>query len=258
MIHTGAAPTDAEWDITVPNAGTYQLELRYAAEQSRPMKISLNGSIIRNDAAGTATGGWFPDNQKWEPQAIVTLKTGKNVLRIERSDAIPHIDKLAFIPVPAGAAVMKTAIQIAKQYGVNPEIAETWAKVLSASDKDPIFGAWAAFAKLPKEDFGNQAVTLAQKIAAGKNLPFVPVPAYFAPLCRFPPRFPPGGGGSVRRNYPRRGYAVAGCSQGQSRRRQTAGRGTGNGSDRALQSKRFGRSAEGLAETLRRRGQKSD
>ena len=187
VIHTGNAPTDAEWDITVPNAGTYQLEVRYAAEESRPVKILLNDSLVRNDAAGTATGGWFPDNQKWEPQAIVTLKAGKNVLRIERNGAIPHIDKLAFIPVSAGANVMKTANQIAKQYGVNSEIAETWAEVLSKSDKDPVFGAWAAFAKLPKEDFGIQAVTLAQKIAAGKNLPFVPAPLISRRFADFRP-----------------------------------------------------------------------
>ena len=187
VIHTGAAPTDAEWDITTPNAGTYQLELRYAAEQSRPVKISLNGSVVRNDAAGGVTGGWYPDHQKWEPQAVVNLKAGKNVLRIERGDAIPHIDKIALIPVKAGAAVMKTAEQIAKEYGVNPEIAAIWTKTITASDKDPLFGAWTLLADLPKENFAAQAAVLAQKIAAGKNLPFTPAPIIALRFADFRP-----------------------------------------------------------------------
>ncbi len=176
VIHTGNAPTHAEWDISVPSAGTYQLELRYAAEQSRPVKILLNGAAIRSDAAGSATGGWFPDNQRWEPQAVVALKAGKNVLRIERSDAIPHIDKIALIPVSSGAGAIRTAEQIAKEFGVHVEIAKIWANALASSSKDALFGAWAAYADLPKADFAARAAALTQKIATGKDLPFAPAP----------------------------------------------------------------------------------
>ena len=187
VIHTGASPTDAEWDITPPSAGTYQLELRYAAEEPRPVKISLNGSEIRKDAAGSVTGGWFPEHQKWEAQAVVTLKAGKNVLRIERDGAIPHIDKIALIPVNAGSGVMKTAEQIAKDYGVKPEIAEVWTKVLEASAKEPLFGAWVAFAHLSKDDFAHRAFALTQRIASGKDLPFAPAPLISRRFANFHP-----------------------------------------------------------------------
>ena len=187
VIHTGDAPTNAEWDMDAPNAGTYQLELRYAAEESRPVRILLNGALVRGDAAGTVTGGWYPDKQKWEAQAVIALKAGKNVLRIERDGAIPHIDKFALIPAASGAGIAKSAEQIAKEHGVNGSLAAQQANVLLASGKDPVLGFWAAFAALPKENFAENAAALAQKLADGKDLPFVPAPAVSRRFTDFRP-----------------------------------------------------------------------
>jgi hypothetical protein len=49
--------TRAEYTITVPKAGEYELELRYAALESRPVRVSVEGKVtLPNAAKGTRRG----------------------------------------------------------------------------------------------------------------------------------------------------------------------------------------------------------
>ncbi len=135
VIHTGdAVPTFAEWDVTLPAAGSYQVELRYAAQEARPVRLLLNGQTVRENAAKNATGSWNPDGQRWEVQGIYAAFTaGKNTLRIERDGPIPHVDKIlvAAVPAPPPGEVVKTtprtAEEIARQHDLIPELVERWA-----------------------------------------------------------------------------------------------------------------------------------
>ena len=43
----GGGPGWAEFDFNAPSAGNYRLELRYAATEPRPLKLSLNGVVIK-------------------------------------------------------------------------------------------------------------------------------------------------------------------------------------------------------------------
>lgn len=144
VIHTGdAVPTFAEWDVSVPAAGTYQVELRYAAEQARPVRLLLNGQAVRENAAKNATGSWNPDGQRWEAQGMYAFAAGKNTLRIERDGPIPHVDKILVAAVPApppGEATKtapRTAEEIAKQHDLIPEVVERWATRLRGQEVVP-------------------------------------------------------------------------------------------------------------------------
>jgi cytochrome c553 len=101
VIHSGSLPTVAEWDVSLPHAGRWELALRYAAEEKRPVKLSINGREVRADAAGRVTGSWNPEGQRWETALVVELPAGASTVRIENVDGpIPHFDKLLLSPEP--------------------------------------------------------------------------------------------------------------------------------------------------------------
>lgn len=128
VLHTIQTPFTAEWDVTVPEAGNYLLEIRYAAEESRPMRLLVNDVLISKEVAGSITGGWKPDAQQWEPQAIISLPAGVNRIKLEQSNAAPHLHRLMLVPVPAGkttgswAATKKIAEEIGKRDQILPEV----------------------------------------------------------------------------------------------------------------------------------------
>ena len=125
VIHTGESPTFAEWDITVAAAGSYQLDMRYTAEESRPIRILVNKKVAFKEAAGEVTGSWNAEGQHWETIGAITLTAGKNTLRIENNGSIPHIDKFAFAPVAApasGDAKPKSISELAKEGSLNPGV----------------------------------------------------------------------------------------------------------------------------------------
>ncbi len=103
LVNAGPLPNFTEYDVTVPADGSYALEFRYAAADPRPVRVLLDGKYLE-DATGRVTGGWGPDKQEWDGGPAVTLKKGKAVIRLERAGPVPHIDKLALVPLPAGQA----------------------------------------------------------------------------------------------------------------------------------------------------------
>jgi hypothetical protein len=139
VIHTGEAPTHAEWDITVPTGGTYQLDIRYSAQESRPMNLLLNGKEIFKNVVKEITGSWTPETQQWETTGVLTLQSGKNILRLERSGAIPHIDKFALAPIatPADGSKVKSLNDMAKEHNLNLSVLKkVVARIGGVADKD--------------------------------------------------------------------------------------------------------------------------
>lgn len=99
-----AEPGYAEYDIELPEAGRYQFELRFAAAESRPIQVSLDGTAWKTAAVET-TGGWGAEQQRWHAVGVVELSAGKHVLRLERSEVMPHVDRWALLEVPAVSAM---------------------------------------------------------------------------------------------------------------------------------------------------------
>ena len=191
VIITDAPPVSAEWDVTVPATGRYQIEVRYAAEESRPVQLLLNGKLVNKAVAGGMTGTWMPDTQQWEVVGVYDLNAGKNVLRIERNDGpFPHISRLFLTSArtdiaPTGSKPL-TAADVAKKYDLIPEIVTRWAgrtwATLTDADKARLLTDSSLLA-LPKKaeafytEAGKSAVKKAQDAldAARKSGPQVPV-----------------------------------------------------------------------------------
>lgn len=98
ILNGNFEPNYAEYDIEVEQPGAYQLELKYAAGSSRPVKLFLNGRLLTDEAAAGVTGGFGDANAKWMVEGVVELRVGKNVLRLERPGGTPHFDKLGLVP----------------------------------------------------------------------------------------------------------------------------------------------------------------
>jgi mono/diheme cytochrome c family protein len=140
IYNQGTLPNFAEYDLVLARSGTYQLELRHAAAEPRPVHLYVNGKRIKTDAAANATGTWYPDSQRWTAEAIVTLPAGKNTLRFEREQPFPHLDKLALVPCPSPerttGLVPRTPEQVAHVYGINPVFLRQWMDFLAKRGKE--------------------------------------------------------------------------------------------------------------------------
>ncbi len=90
----GAPLTWAEYDIELPEEGIYQVEFRYAAEASRPGKLSINDKVVNEKSMEQVTGTWYPDSQKWFVEGRYKFKAGRNILRFEATGLMSHLDKL--------------------------------------------------------------------------------------------------------------------------------------------------------------------
>ena len=158
LVNAGKLPNFVEYDLKRADAGLCQIELRYAAASSRPCKLSINGKVVKADAAGKVTGSWYPDTQKWFVEGFFHLQPGKNTIRLEHPQYFPHIDKLLVVPVrPAnldhgtgGALLSNTAGQIKNM--TKPAFVRQWVTYLERTRNDPKspLAAWHAFVKDPK------------------------------------------------------------------------------------------------------------
>ncbi|WP_417396704.1 DUF1553 domain-containing protein [Gimesia chilikensis] len=145
IYNKGTLPNIAEYEIEVPKAGRYQLEIRYAAAQSRPVELSINGELVKKDAASAVTGSWYPKSQEWKVEGFYALKQGKNRVRLESKIPFPHIDKL-LIAEPRTATEQPGGVlaEIPVPENLVSSLTLQWASLIkkSAEDPDSPFAVW--------------------------------------------------------------------------------------------------------------------
>ena len=88
--------------------------------------------LISASSRSRVTGTWYPDTQAWEVAGVVTLIAGKNVVRFERKEPFPHIDKFALVPLPS---TFKTPEQLAGERGLQPLFLHQWVAHLTHAGK---------------------------------------------------------------------------------------------------------------------------
>ena len=88
----------AEFDFVSKSAGDFLLSIYYTAEASRPVKLTLNGKVIRDQALSEVSGSWSNNGLKWFDIGVFPLVQGSNTIRMERGDVFPHIKSLRFVP----------------------------------------------------------------------------------------------------------------------------------------------------------------
>lgn len=147
LVNRGETPNFTEYDFEVSAPGNYQLEIRYAAAGSRPVKVFVNGRLAKPDAASKPTGSWTPETQTWAVEAIVPLTAGRNLVRLEQPQFFPHIDKLLLTPVNGDGIALPLAADEVHAPHLLSSIRQQWTKALEGSraNTKSILTAWHQF-----------------------------------------------------------------------------------------------------------------
>jgi len=158
VVRTGkGGPQFVEYDVDSPAARRVALEVRYAAAESRPMALFVNGAKLSAEALKDTTGSWHLDGQRWTRVAEVELVAGRNIVRFQRDgESVPHIDAWALselAPAPVGD-------------GLVPEVVQALALRLSkaTSVEEPLLHLVAEHARLPREHYEQHAARLTEEL----------------------------------------------------------------------------------------------
>ena len=134
LVNAEQYPNRAEYEVSVPTAGPYQLDLRYASGDPRPVRVYLNGVLVASDAAGKVTGGFYPKDQHWLPEGVFALRAGANTLKLERDSYFPHLDKILLVPRP-NLPLTQSLETVATASGLIPElVADLAARIENGSE----------------------------------------------------------------------------------------------------------------------------
>ncbi|MDO5553013.1 MAG: SUMF1/EgtB/PvdO family nonheme iron enzyme [Planctomycetia bacterium] len=116
IINNGQYPNRAEYRIQFPESGRYALSILYAAFESRPTEIYLDGQKLADATAGT-TGDWSTETAQWECVTEFEISQGEHTIAITRPDAcIPHIVALRLEPQFEMNANWQTPREIIKSF----------------------------------------------------------------------------------------------------------------------------------------------
>ncbi|MBX3438375.1 MAG: DUF1553 domain-containing protein, partial [Planctomycetaceae bacterium] len=151
ILNDGRLPNRADYEFAIEKPGYYQIELRYAAAESRPCRLYFNGDLLTSDAASNVTGSWNPDSQRWFVAAIHRVPFGRHTLRLERDGPFPHFDRLLIVPIPPERATKLSQLSGEPSFhrdGLDATLVLQWKAYLERSGMNPAapFAAWNAFA----------------------------------------------------------------------------------------------------------------
>lgn len=91
----GSSPVYVEYDIDFAEAGDYLLNIQYAAAESRPIELRLDGRSV-GPVCRSATGSWDTSGALWEESVRLELSSGRHTFRLERANDFPHVTGLRF------------------------------------------------------------------------------------------------------------------------------------------------------------------
>ena len=105
VVNGGVTPNFLEFDVDLPIAAVFSFHLRYAAAESRPVDILVDGKKIARGCRSTS-GSWQSSSAIWEKVCDSVLEQGQHTLRLEcPGPCIPHIVALRLdtsAALPAG------------------------------------------------------------------------------------------------------------------------------------------------------------
>ncbi|MBI5684921.1 MAG: SUMF1/EgtB/PvdO family nonheme iron enzyme [Verrucomicrobia bacterium] len=103
--HGGISPDRAEYVIEFPVTADYTLFALYAAQQSRPVEIGVDGKVAHKGFGGV-TGSWQTKSAMWEKQCLLRIERGTHSIVLQREGAFPHICALR-LQSPDGAKLKR-------------------------------------------------------------------------------------------------------------------------------------------------------
>lgn len=111
--HGEGSPDRVEYELDFPVTADYTLFALYAAMQTRPVEISLDGQLVHTGISGL-TGDWNTKSARWEKQCTVHIDRGLHTIVLERLGPLPHICSLRWqssVPFPEGWQLKRISAQ---------------------------------------------------------------------------------------------------------------------------------------------------
>jgi hypothetical protein len=112
-------PFFAEYAVQAPAAGNYQIDILSEEKGGGTSDLYVNGTWMKQGASPVQNRAASPDAGGWSYVALVPLKQGSNIVRLEHASRFPYFEKLLIAPHTLEQTPM-TTVQIANRYGVNP------------------------------------------------------------------------------------------------------------------------------------------
>lgn len=174
VLHTREPGTQfAEWDLSRKRPGRFRLWVRYASAERRGMRLLLDGQEIATEVLAEPTGDFKPAGQRWREVADLDLRPGRNVLRLEREGAVPHLDQLLLIPLDGPEAVPEWPRVSPWAEGLPEPVLRRWAAFLDRMERedDPRFRVWFAWVRAGEGAGSLAAATAAlrERVEAGET-----------------------------------------------------------------------------------------
>lgn len=181
IVGSGGEGGFADYEIIVETPGTYSLEIRYAAKDSRSIGIKLDGRMIAQNVLGKVTGSWFPDTQTWVAEVEMELDAGKHVLTLDSPKVYPHIDKFALVLQPENEAwpfetdAPPSLTTYGRSYNINKAFLSSWLAYLRSLSEpklktNPLFAIWFALASLDDAEFAKEAAPVLQQLQTDQGI----------------------------------------------------------------------------------------
>ena len=152
----------AAWRLDVATAGRYQLLVRCAAAESRPMRVLVDGHEVVPKVLDATTGGWLPAHQDWLDGGCFDLATGDHELRlVAHGPHVPHLDALLLVPLAVPASEPDRGGEHGGDHGalLPPVLARTVA-VLHSRRHDPLLALFTDLAAAEPAAFGERAAAM--------------------------------------------------------------------------------------------------
>jgi cytochrome c553 len=149
VVEGQKGPWFAEYDVTVPSAGEYELDMLEEESGAGTADVLVNGVLMKEGAAPVQNRAASPDAGGWSVTGIFPLTAGLNTLRLEHKSRFPYFEKLILTPnpLPKGTPTPLSNIQISRQYGINAGFLDHWVEELRRSKGAPhsALFAWYVF-----------------------------------------------------------------------------------------------------------------
>ncbi|MFN0103088.1 MAG: DUF1549 domain-containing protein [Bryobacteraceae bacterium] len=142
----GNGPHFAEYRIEIGTAGDYQVDVFEEEKGAGTADVWVNGVWMKKGADPVQNRAASPESGGWSVVAVVPLKKGVNTLRLEHASRFPYFEKL-LVARNTLAQTLRTVVQIAADFGVNPGFLEQMVDYLKRSDgavASPLY-AWEVY-----------------------------------------------------------------------------------------------------------------
>ena len=114
----GVNESFADFEIDFPETGDYEFWAFYSANDSRPLTLELDGTVVSDKALANTNGSWLTSASTWERQVdLLNVSAGKHTITVRAfSPDIPHFSAFKIVPkfemktswnVPRGVAKEK-------------------------------------------------------------------------------------------------------------------------------------------------------